>query len=114
MAEKFIPNESPAETPQPNELDLVKINGRWAQVISAGQRVKYLDDLKTEVIDWNDYKVLRSFNLPIWGIELLYGEKLTGEEMQNVRWGPEETAQPELKKNVRVFGALVKKTDLKK
>lgn len=111
MVEKPTLPESVEEAPRPNELDIVKINGRWAQVISAGERVKYLDNLETEEIEWSDYKLTRSYkSLPMHAIIDWGWDTFTETEIQNTHWAKGDLDS--LKKHVSVFGVFVKKSEL--
>ncbi len=97
------------ETPHPNALDIIKIDGRWAQ--SFGPRlIRFLDDGSEASINWDDYERVRSFGgTSINLLEQLFGESLTEDEISCVRWGPEEKEHPHLKKFVEVFGEYNKK-----
>lgn len=100
--------ESP-ETPKPNQLDIVKINCRWAQVAGARNNiVRYLDEGSYEEVDWNDY----SFNhigLAVFDAIKLFRKQFTRTETRNIHWGPEEDMDSVLKLEVWVFGEYMKK-----
>ena len=93
----------------PGTLDIVKINGRWAQVYCPAMgRIRFLDNNLGVIISWEDYKMIRSF--AGWPVYLLKGlEYFAPEEILNIRWGPEQAADPYLKEVVSVFGAYVSK-----
>ena len=97
----------------PELLDIVKIDGKWAQVKSGGGEtslVLFLEDNQGADINWSEYQLTRTFNsLPVGTVEQVFGEKFSEEELDNVRWGPEQEQTPALKKQVRVFGEFVKK-----
>ena len=102
--------EGPEEkTPEPKTLDIIKIEGRWAQKITPSL-IKFLDDNSAMQIDFNDYKMIRSFrSSPVSIIEKLFGEKIGDAERKNIHWGPEQDRYPHLKELVEVFGEYVKK-----
>ncbi|MFH1610396.1 MAG: hypothetical protein ABIA91_00730 [Patescibacteria group bacterium] len=47
--------EKQEKTPKPNLMDIVEIDGDLAQVIVAGDTVKYLDSKEDVAINWDDY-----------------------------------------------------------
>lgn len=97
-------------TARPELLDVVKIDGRWAQVKAGGDHVTYLDDGTTELKNWDEYKVTTDFMSR--SIALLEKQGLidfTDQELANVHWGSEQELNPELKKQVRVFAEYIKK-----
>lgn len=89
--------------PKPNLLDVVKINGRWAQVVADGRRVNYLSDGTGEDIDWSKFKMTKSWHgLPVYHVGR--ESNFTEEEIDHIHWGPEEKDNPRLKTVVSVFG----------
>ncbi len=95
-------------TPRPNLLDIVMINGRWAQVIFHGNLVRYLDDKKRERIDWEDFILKEKINFCVRIARDERGYTFTAQEMQNMHWGPEDQESPELKDEINVYGIYEK------
>ena len=114
MVEKFGSEEIIEEIPRPNLLDIVKIDGKWAQVMTGGNIIRFLYDLSTETINWDDYQMVQSFKAPseppyVGGLIDKKIVTFTETEIQNIRWGTEEKDSPELKLQVKVFGEFEKK-----
>lgn len=100
----------------PNCLDIIRLEGKWAQVIGlAGNKadVKYLDDCSHMHIDLQDYQLTNIFDKPISLLEEALGFEnlLTVEEIENTQWSPEQQQYPHLKKYITVFGEYVRKED---
>jgi len=99
-------NESVEKTPRPNTLDIVKIDGRWAQ--SNYNLITFLDDKTIFSINWDDYKLVKE-----WGgspVSLVKKQAaFTKEEISRIHWGSEEKKYPYLKEEVSVFGEFEKK-----
>jgi hypothetical protein len=96
-------------TPRPNLLDIVMIDGRWAQVIFTGNVIKYLDDNQNESIDWDDYILRTKINSCVRIARDERGHTFTAQEMRNMHWGPEDQESPELKDEINVYGIYEKK-----
>jgi len=91
----------------PSLLDIVKIDGRWAQVRAGGNTVLFLDDGDAQPIDWDDYELDRHD-----GRALIYTKEsleLEPEEILRIHWGPEEKIKPSLKLECTYFGDFIKK-----
>ncbi|MDP3956589.1 MAG: hypothetical protein Q8P97_01160, partial [bacterium] len=97
------------EQKRPELLDVVKIDGRWAQVIIGGDTVSFLDTGEKEPIDWSEYELTSVFRGAVFDVMKLPGQEFKEEEIDNIRWGPEAKKHPELKLEVRVFGEYVSK-----
>jgi hypothetical protein len=103
-------NQEAQPMPKPAILDVVKIDGRWAQIRHGGNVVNFLDDNSAEPIDWNEYRLSKSYdNLSVKAIMQVYGEKFTEDEIKNIHWGSEQNQNPELRQEVTAFGEYVKK-----
>ena len=93
----------------PQLLDVVKIDGRWAQVITE-DAVKYLDNQQIEKINWQDYRfqpIKRkdcSECTRVWVNDLLEARQISSEEYNNLHWGPEQEKNPNLRDYITVFG----------
>lgn len=110
MSEKLETIISPEITPQPNTLDVIKINGRWAQAKSSGSltgSIKYLDDGSMELITWNEYDYQSSENIDVG--DLMDKKEIGEKEFMNVHWGSEQDKKPSLRRHVTVFGEYHKK-----
>ena len=104
---KKHPDQEMCDT-RPAQLDIVKINGRWAQVVGARGAVKYLNDLTEEQIDWNNYELIKPISQRLKEVLSFGTEKFSGEEIDNIHWGSEQKLYPNLKKQVTVFGEFKK------
>lgn len=103
-------NDFSPETGLPDLLDIVKLDGRWAQVKLGGETVTFLDDGTEMDVDWNAYRLARPFHsLAANFLKDQFGEEIPDGELARAHWGPEEKEHPELKGQIRVFGEFVKK-----
>jgi hypothetical protein len=107
----------------PQNLDIIKIDGRWAQFAGGSQHspIKYLDNEEQEIIDLDQYAGRRYHCM---GKNIIYDEtkkhrplpptvseiqdQFTPQEIENIRWGPEQEKNPHLKTLVTVWGELEK------
>ena len=106
---KSFEGQEPRETfERPHELDVVKIDGRWAQAKSSA-RITYLDDMSDALIDWHDYRMIKDWKG--WMVQIVKEiTAFSAQELKNIHWGPEEKEHPHLKEVVSVFGEFEKKT----
>jgi hypothetical protein len=102
-------SESAQRTPRPSLLDIAKIDGSWAQVVGAGNRVNYLQTRKSVQINWDDYTLVQRWGQVVKLLQERYGQNFTRQEIANIHWGPEQAGNPELKRLVTVFGEYMKK-----
>ena len=119
MSEKLKPieNRELAEpTPRPSLLDVIKIDGRWAQVILGGDTVRYLDDKSETRINWDDYnchffdKYKKANKTNIWVKDLVEENQITKDEYETVVWGSiNESPTEHNKVFVTVFGVYTRK-----
>jgi hypothetical protein len=94
-------------TPHPNTLDVVMIDGRWAQT-ATDTLINYLDDGSSSHINWEDYTLIKKFDDSI--VKYVKNqENFTEKEISRIHWGPEEKEHPYLKEQVKVFGKYQKK-----
>ena len=85
----------------PELLDIVKIDGRWAQVMAGGEIIKYLDSTKAEEINWNDYQLSKRYEVSSVRSVIDSGiGSFTPEEINNIHWGGEERGYPHLPRAV--------------
>lgn len=106
MSEKLETIISPEITPTPHLLDVVKINGRWAQVIDL-KYIKYLDDESVEPITWDEYDYQRGENIDVG--DLMDKKEINEAEFMNIHWGADQETNPSLRNHVTVFGEYYKK-----
>jgi len=100
------PNEG--STPRPNMLDIVKIDGKWAQVVSS-DKVKYLSDRNSVAeVDWDKYTYQRDFNF-LTAVDLVDRSEISDSEFMVIYWGTEQEKNPDIRRNVTVFGIFTKK-----
>ncbi|MGI0100429.1 MAG: hypothetical protein ACREBH_01780 [Candidatus Micrarchaeaceae archaeon] len=93
----------------PAMLDLVRIDGRWAQIVTTVDTDKYcsptavyLDKNRSLVgLDKDEYRLSRVYDMDLGHIK---GISMTPGEFANVHWGDNEKEYPRLKLMVRVFG----------
>lgn len=97
--------------PLPSTLDIILINGRWAQVefpqrydpagnISETTSVLWLDDKSFDHLDLSKYKLVQ---YPVMYVSAIK-DKFTPEQINNIHWGSEQEQYPHLKLAVTVFG----------
>lgn len=96
------------QTPRPHLLDIVKIDGRWAQVILGGRHIRYLDDESEVSINWDDFLLTKDWKgWPVGDVKK--SASFTEEELKHIHWGPEQEQHPYLREEVRVFGEFERK-----
>ncbi len=109
-------NTIESAVPQPNTLDIIKVDGRWAQIFVGGDAIdlpkpmKYLDNGEDSEITFNDYEFTKDWkSLPVALLKSKFGETFNDEEITRIHWGSEQENNPELKEFVSVFGEYTKK-----
>lgn len=105
MTERF--EQDPQErTPEP--LDLVRIDGRWAQVKGGGGAITFLDSGEDREIDWDQYRLSKSFNRGALGTVIaLQPDFLTEDEIDRIHWAGDDT-NPDFKLMAPVWGEYKK------
>jgi hypothetical protein len=94
----------------PQVLDIIKIDGRWAQSIIGGRTIIFLDDGASQEIVWDDYLMVGSYGShSLAQILTQPNESISSKETERINWGPEQELDPSLKLQVRVFGKYEKK-----
>lgn len=94
----------------PNLLDVVKIDGRWAQVVGGGNYVKYLYDATEAGVDWANLRLTKRWDAQVYSVRK--SENFTPEELKNIHWASgEQEKYPHLKEEVRVYGEFKTITD---
>ena len=101
-------NRDNGEMSPPNLLDIVKIDGRWAQY-SGGNLFKFLDDESVEEIELDDFRLAKEYGKASVVSEVKKQEKFTPEELSHIHWGSEQDQYPHLREQVRVFGEYERK-----
>ena len=106
--------------PKPALLDVVQIDGMWAQVLPSREQIKFLGDLAEgtdEAVDinWDEMDFEPYFSNDTTDVsggsvlDLLKNQEITNEEYWAVRWGPEQEQHPQLRQQVHVFGKYFSK-----
>jgi hypothetical protein len=93
---------------KPASLDIIELDGRWAQYGGDSGHVYYLDTGEFGFVDLGQYELKTYIER---SVEYVIREGLgefTSQELENIRWGPEQEEYPHLKMLVRVFGKYVK------
>jgi hypothetical protein len=92
----------------PEPMDLVKLDGRWAQAKGGGAVISFLDNGEVIEIDWNQYNLIKFYGRkPLARILEANPEWFTEEEVEAVHWAGDD-ANPEFKKMAPVFGEYKK------
>lgn len=118
MSEKIpsFENKEPGPESWFGLLDIIKIDGRWAQIISGVTKKKddsttplvhYLDDNSISHVNFQEYELSRHLDTRVATI-LKTGE-LSADEFKNVHWDSDNIGT-EMSLWVHVFGEFEKKT----
>lgn len=98
----------------PAALDIIKINGRWAQITtSRGEgAIVWLDSKQGEHhINLRNYRLIRRFDLNVENLAARFpDEKFTEEEINNIYYSGDLNT-PEWKNQVKVFGEYESKSE---
>jgi len=95
--------------PRHTLLDIVKLDGRWAQIVSS-IKVRFLADGSLEDIDWLKYEMVKDHHGQAVNTLIHHSDaKFSEAELQNIYAGPEGKAYPDYKLEVSVFGEYRKK-----
>jgi hypothetical protein len=101
-----------SRTSRPSLLDLVKVDGRWAQVGPGPDSIAFLDE-KTgkqyhvaHEINWDEYEFV-PLNEHFVG-DLVDQSKISLDDYNKIVRGPEQDQYPKLKRDVTVFGEYKK------
>ncbi len=116
MPEKMPPFERKESEPEPwfELLDIVKIDGRWAQIVGAlreknpgeEQLITYLDDGSPGYVDFQKYELSRLLATHV--AKILKAGELSEDEFKNVRWDSDNIGT-KMSLHVHVFGEFIKK-----
>ncbi|MDP1689412.1 MAG: hypothetical protein Q8L47_04800 [bacterium] len=94
----------------PSLLDIVKLDGRWAQVRAGGRSILFLDSGETKQIDWGQYELNKYVHQAMH--YLPESKELTHDELMRIHWGPEQEAKPSLKLQCTYFGDFSSKKNI--
>lgn len=95
----------------PDTLDVIKINGRWAQVIGGlfhDCGIKYLKDGSMENVDLNDYKFSPLKETLVEDLLESPNGEFGDEEFENVYFDADTAKDYNAKMEVTVFGEFLK------
>jgi hypothetical protein len=108
--------ESLQHTPHPKVLDVILIDGRWAQVRVDVNHINFLDgDENIQSINWDEYRLSKKYateTVSVGAYMLFLPDAITEKEIGQIRWGVEQEQSPELRLLVlegTVFGEYEKK-----
>jgi|GEM_PF-1953155 len=112
--EKIFFKKTVEQTPHPNLLDVVKIDGRFAQVLGGGNYIKYLDDKSISSINWEEYFFKKftdnnHYRDKLYVSDLLEKKLISFEEYMSVHWNEDKKEDIDNKRNVIFFGIYKKK-----
>lgn len=92
----------------PRGLDVIRLDGRWAQVVSGAEptaTVRYLDDGSVEQsLDLSAFDLVRTLQTHVGMLEQQPGGGLSDEERARLHFGPEQRANPDVVNDIRVYG----------
>ena len=114
MTEKKVrrATESEPSEPRPSLLDVVMIDGRWAQVGPFLHKVIFLDEkFKTgenisHPVNWDDYE---AEIVDGYVKDIRESREMSEDEYNAIHYGPEQEKFPELRDKVTFFGRYEKK-----
>ena len=97
----------------PGTLDLVILDGRWAQVNNSGIGVEvlisYLDNGETANVTWADYQLENYFDSSLALLLETNKVKITNEEKSQIHWDVDQSKNLKLVDIIIVFGVYKKK-----
>lgn len=106
--------ETPTETPEPGTLDIIRIDGRWAQCRAKGY-VRFLDeegqsDQSLIMINWSEHRLLKKYTagVDIGLFRQVYPEAITDKEIENAHYATGEDDFGH-KLEIRLFGEYERK-----
>ena len=97
-------------TPRPPVFAIIKVDGKWAQVIAGGNTIRYLDDSLNKLeIDWKTYKYQFDKNF-LTIKDLVEAGEISNAEYLTISLASEkEGADAKFRDEVKVFGIYEKK-----
>lgn len=106
-----LPLSHTEEVPKPALLDIVKIDGVWAQVCQMNM-VRFLDDGRYERINWDDYNLVRNYMDKLMHFVQYFKEtgEISQDQINKMYWGSEQKELGDaIKEQITVFGEFEKK-----
>ena len=73
--------------------------------------VRYLDDGSLSDVNWNDYRLVRTYRTHLRNMERSFGEALTPEQQNRLYYGPEAEQDPDIIQEIGVFGEYERSTE---
>lgn len=98
----------------PAILDIIKLDGRWAQILIPASKdalIRYLDDKSYSHIDFSCYKLDHLVNLKIHNYKLVYKTEFPLEAQENVYYDA-ESQDPGLIRLVKIHGFYTSKNKI--
>ncbi|MBI2635664.1 MAG: hypothetical protein HYW79_03970 [Parcubacteria group bacterium] len=114
--EESIKRETEQKAEYPPTLDIIKIDGRWAQAYSSGPEyisVNYLNNNETAQLNLGDFELVKKYDVNVDALDRIQ-ETITDEEVKNIYYDAEtreltEKTQRKRKGWVHVFGEYKKR-----
>ena len=107
------PNPELQPSQRPSNLDIIKVDGRWAQCASIGPEdstIRFLDDNSVAYFTFDDYKLVKHIDTKLDILRRVSGEMILNDtELANAHFGEDDKKHPELKLYITVFGEYIKK-----
>ncbi len=69
----------------PRPLDIIRIDGRWAQ-FWGGDLLKYLDDFSIEAVNLDDLRLVSEYRTCVGNADVSGIPGFTRSEIDNIRW----------------------------
>ena len=114
--EKPFSYENKETPPLPGTLDLIILDGRFAQCINAsrggGMTVMFIEDRSVVSIPFRrlyEYKYEKPPRGIFTAIDLVKDVLMSEKQLKMVHWGPEQKKHPYLREEVAFFGTYTKK-----
>ncbi|MBD3331081.1 hypothetical protein GF354_06195 [Candidatus Peregrinibacteria bacterium] len=101
--------------PRPALLDVVRLDGQWAQVGPSLDTFNFLADSNRAMhrINWDEYKLTRQYNgVNIAIYRRFEPDAITDAELENVYWGEEQKTDSTFKGRVKLFGEYERKENI--
>lgn len=95
--------EELTQTPRPNLLDIIILNGKWAQVCNIQCVVKYLENKNHIKVDWDKLRLVRRFE-DATVASIRQEIPFSNQEYRNIYAGPDQDIKLELREGVNIFG----------
>jgi len=111
-----IKRETEQKIEYPPTLDIIKVDGRWAQAYSSSATeilINYLDNNEKNRLNLNKFELVRKYGTNVDMLDQAH-EIMSDEEMKNIYYDSETTKLPEETQRIRkgwvhVFGEYKKR-----